>query len=35
MHRNKPGSGIDFQRYVEHKHHKQVIDRIKSAKHDL
>jgi hypothetical protein len=22
MLRNKPGSGIDFQRYVEHKHHK-------------
>ena len=35
MIRPKPGSGVDFQRYIEHKYHKSVISRINSARNDL
>lgn len=35
MIRAKPGSGMDFQRYIDHKYHKSVIQRINSARNDL
>jgi len=35
MSRIKTGSGMDFQRYMDHKYHKSVIQRINSARGDL